>query len=250
MGCIFCSSEGKMSKEHLWSEWARKAIEADTGQPVSVVPHVIEKSDGSNKQWDAPVFSATLNKVCRDCNSTWMSDVEELTKDLVLPMLRNEQVLLGKEEQLCLAAWGYLKVLVHQRVDRQQILPADRYRGFHAHLSNGVMSLPRSATVFLAAHKGRAIDGGYTQHLIVDRDELGQPFFMATFTLRQVVLQVFDNLHLPVGIAPERPPSIADRDAQIWPVSELPVRWPPGRPLGDDELILFANLAPGDFGES
>jgi hypothetical protein len=33
-------------------------------------------------------------------------------------------------------------------------------------------------------------------------------------------------------------------------VSELPVRWPPGRPLGDDELILFANLAPGDFGES
>jgi hypothetical protein len=120
MGCIFCGSEDNLSKEHLWSDWARKAIEADAELPVSTVPHVIKRSDGSNKQWEAPVFSATLNKVCRDCNSTWMSDVEDLTKDLVLPMLRNEQVLLEKEEQLCLAAWGYLKVLVHQRVDRQR----------------------------------------------------------------------------------------------------------------------------------
>ncbi len=102
MACIFCGSEGKMSKEHLWSEWARKAIEADTGQPVSVVPHVIEKSYGSTKDWEAPVFSATLNKVCRVCNSTWMSDVEDLTKDLVLPMLRNEQVLLEKRNS---SAW-------------------------------------------------------------------------------------------------------------------------------------------------
>lgn len=241
-----------MSREHLWPAWAGRAIEAESEKPVPMVPHVIDRSGGSRKSWEAPLFSATLKDVCERCNSGWMSDVEELTKELVLPMLRNEEVYLGKEEQLCLATWGYLKILVLERVDRQHsILPMDRYRGLYAHLSNGVMSLPRSATVFLAAHSGHAVDGGYTHHVIVNRSDLSQPFFMATFTLRQVVLQVFDYLASPtVGVVPERAASLAGRDIQIWPVIESEVRWSAGKPLADDALTLFANLAPGELHQS
>jgi hypothetical protein len=248
MACIFCGVSRKMSKEHLWPDWARRALEADSGHPVPLVPHVIAASDGPGRRWDAPVFSSTLKDVCQTCNSTWMSDVEELTKDLVLPMLRDEGVTLGKEEELCLATWAYIKVLTLERVQRQhQILPVDRYRALHAHLSNGVMSLPRSATVFLAAHGGKALDGGYTHHLIVDRSDLGQPFFMATFTLRQLVVQVFDNLASPAGIKPERAFLLEGRDAQIWPVEKWPVKWPPGEPLSDEELTLFTGLAPEEL---
>ena len=218
---------------------------------MPLVPHVKTASDGPSRQWEAPIFSATLRDVCRTCNSGWMSDVEELTKELVLPMLRGEEVVLGKEEQLCLATWGYMKVLVLERVQRQhRILPDDRYRALEAHLSNGIMSLPRSATVFLAAHGGKALDGGYTHHLTVDRFDLSQPVFMATFTLRQVVLQVFDNLEAPIGIVPERVASLRGRDVQIWPVESAEIKWPPGEPLADEELTLYANLASEELEEA
>jgi hypothetical protein len=243
MACIFCGVNRKMSREHLWPEWARKFLEADSGKAVPLVPHVIAGSDGHLRQWEAPVFSATLKDVCRVCNNGWMSDVEELTKDLVVPMLREEEVTLGKEEQLCLAIWGYMKVLILERVHAPtRVLPVALYRGLHSHLANGVASLPRSASVFVAAHAGRAVDGGYTHHLIADRGDLGNPFFMATFTLRQVVVQVFENLDGPFGIVPERMVILEGRDSQIWPVQESPVTFPPGRPLNDEERTMYTGL--------
>lgn len=243
MACIFCGVNRKMSREHLWPEWARRALEANSGRAVPLVPHVIAGSDGYSRDWKAPVFSATLKDVCQVCNSGWMSDVEELSKELVLPMLRDERVNLKKEEQLCLAIWGYMKVLTLERVNvRTRVLPVAPFRALHAHLARGVASLPRSATVFIAAHGGKNLDGGYTHHLIVDRTDLRNPFFMATFTLRQVVLQVFENLAGPVGIVPERAGIIEGRNAQIWPVEQQPVDWPPGEPLNDEELTLYSGL--------
>jgi hypothetical protein len=89
-----------MSREHLWPEWARCALEADSGRPAPLVPHVIAWSDGHARGWKAPIFSATLKDVCRVCNNGWMSDIEELSKEFVLPMLRDEEVSLGKAGSL------------------------------------------------------------------------------------------------------------------------------------------------------
>ncbi|HEX3359524.1 MAG TPA: hypothetical protein VHS74_00895 [Solirubrobacterales bacterium] len=244
MACIFCGVDRKISREHLWPDWARKLLESDSQTSAPLVPHVIAGSDGHFRQWEAPVFSATLKEVCRVCNNGWMSDVEELTKDLVVPMLRDEEVRLGKEEQLCVAIWGYMKVLTLERVRAPTwVLPVASYRGLRDHLANGVASLPRSATVFVATHGGKALDGGYTHHLIVDSADLGRPFFMGTFTLRQVVVQVFENLDGPSGIAPRRLAGLEGRDAQVWPVEKSTLDWPPGEALGDEELALYAGLA-------
>jgi hypothetical protein len=238
MACIFCGVNRKMSREHLWPAWARRALEADSGRTAPLVPHVITGSDGHVRVWKAPVFSATLKDVCQTCNNGWMCDIEELAKELVLPMLRDEAVRLGKEEQLCLAIWGYMKVLTLERVRAPtRVLPVPLYRALHAHLANGSASLPRSATVFIAAHSGKSLDGGYTHHLIADRADLRNPFFMATFTLRQ-----FENLADPVGIVPERSAIFEGRDVQIWPVEQRSVEWPPGKALRTEELTLYTGL--------
>jgi hypothetical protein len=243
MTCIFCGVNRKMSREHLWPAWARKLLEADSGEAVPLVPHIIAGSDGHTRQWEAPIFSATLKDVCRVCNNGWMSDIEELTKELVAPMLRDKEVRLGKEEQLCLAIWGYIKVLTLSYVHAPtRVLPAAPYRALQTHLATGIASLPRSATVFVAAHSGKALDGGYTHHLIADRSDLRNPFFMATFTLRQVVVQVFENLDGPEGIVPGRVPVLKGRAAQVWPVKESSLDWPPGKALDDQDLTLYTGV--------
>jgi len=61
-------------------------------------------------------------------------------------------------------------------------------------------------------------------------------------TLRQVVVQVFENLDAPAGIVPERVAVLEGRDAQIWPVENLSLDWPPGKALGDEERTLYTGL--------
>ena len=68
--CAFCSNDAS-SGEHLWSDWIGRLF-------TSSGYNVRHRNSSGNlvKLWRAPTTGVKTNFVCRECNNTWMSDIE------------------------------------------------------------------------------------------------------------------------------------------------------------------------------
>ncbi|HEY5708972.1 MAG TPA: hypothetical protein VIS51_06220 [Solirubrobacterales bacterium] len=258
MTCIFCGRTGKMSKEHLWPEWVRRTLKDD--EMRRRIPHSIGHHDERPpKEWSAPAFTATIKGVCVPCNTGWMAQIEGIVKEFAEPLVKGEPRFLSKEAQMFISAWSYMKILVLERVDRgRRILPKDRYQRVFNAAQVGGMTVPSTATVFIAAHVG-GLAGQYQHRGLAPRGHgASRPdLFVGTFTLRHLVVQVIDNLENDGPRLPgEREPEVDGRDRSIWPPTRrnlrlLPpargLRWPSSAPLSDDELTIFAGPLPDDY---
>lgn len=119
--CIFCGKKGNKSKEHLWPEWMHEYL-----PNIGDGSHVRE----SNLfQWKKPIgdkklkrqghlFTTKFRVVCKDCNSGWMSRLEESVKSTFLKMIKGEKILLQKSDQELLSRWIALKVIVGEHAEK------------------------------------------------------------------------------------------------------------------------------------
>jgi hypothetical protein len=86
--------------------------EGYTGQRSERTEYVLEQGP-DERYLEVPASSHHLAdflphvqvSVCRHCNSGWMSRMEVAGEDLLDPMIRGEEVVLGPGEQTLLAAW-------------------------------------------------------------------------------------------------------------------------------------------------
>src|SRR2546421_338170 len=102
--CIFCDVRKKMSKEHVFPRWLDALIPAlkQTHDAYAMAwnpqrktfERIFEKKHGS------PSTKITVRVVCRDCNSEWMSDLENATKPLLTKLIRGEQFTISEAGQL------------------------------------------------------------------------------------------------------------------------------------------------------
>jgi hypothetical protein len=244
-----------MSKEHLWPQWARQALHPD--DRARLIEHLIDCQDGtSRREWLAPVFSATLKDVCVACNTGWMSQIEAIAKDLALPLVRGEHRFLDQKDQMLISGWSYMKILVLERADRrQQMIPKRRYQRVFAAAQRGGMTVPPTASVFIAAHIG-ALAGQYQHRGLLPRGSTATrpDLFVGTFTIGHLVVQVIENLEGPGHVIPERETIVEGRDRQIWPPTKPNrriwppgggIRWPPPAPFSDLELAAYSGPLPG-----
>jgi hypothetical protein len=83
--CAFCNHTGKLSAEHITSEWMKalfpgkglaKYIDGETNEPTQFSTRSVD--------WKAKV-------VCEKCNTTWMNDIEnEHAKPALTPLITGE----------------------------------------------------------------------------------------------------------------------------------------------------------------
>lgn len=239
MACIFCGRKGKMSKEHLWSDWVRRTLSED--EQLRRIPHSIGRHDGQPpERWSAPAFTATLKGVCIPCNTGWMAQIEAIAKGFAEPLIKGEPRFLSKEGQMFISAWSYMKILVLAHVDRDRlILPKDRYQRVFEAAQIGGMTVPPTATLFTAAHVG-GLAGQYQHRGLAPRGQgASRPdLFVGTFTLRHLVVQVIENLENDGPRLPEREPAVDGRDRSIWPPTMRSIRlFQRGHRFGDARLI-------------
>src|ERR1700734_3223178 len=79
--CAFCPSTAKLTGEHLWSDWFNGIFlnRSYMFQKVkTVTKHV--------KRWKGDQLNLDTNVVCGECNSGWMSKVDN---DEAKPILRH-----------------------------------------------------------------------------------------------------------------------------------------------------------------
>lgn len=118
--CPFCGGNGKSTDEHVWAKWLRRTrgaqqlLSGHTGKRMPLEwPSMYLSDDGRytstrerQRDW-AELLPHVTVKVCKDCNTGWMSQLETQAKEIVGPLLfGGQRVWLGPEEQLRMARWA------------------------------------------------------------------------------------------------------------------------------------------------
>lgn len=150
--CIFCEGTG-LSKEHFWPDWISSHIsKADTDKHITEIHSgdVRSKPELEKKiERQGNLVTKKFRVVCRDCNSGWMSRLEESVKPFILSAMQNKNITLNPEQVAMLARWVVMKVLVaEQNHDGTQVTPTDDRKSFY---EDSV--IPSYFRVYIARHE-------------------------------------------------------------------------------------------------
>jgi hypothetical protein len=116
--CIFCDGYG-LTKEHIWAKWLNPYL------PKNVVNHKFfsetifpERSVHNAKIQSGSAQSGRLRRVCLSCNTGWMSELQEQTKPILLPLILGQRSFLHRKAQSTLSAWIAMFVMVAEFLDK------------------------------------------------------------------------------------------------------------------------------------
>jgi hypothetical protein len=104
--CAFCPSTANLTGEHIWPAWLSKLL------PKTRYKN--ERIDGEAKTtWTTTRLDQTANVVCKTCNETWMSDLEQKAKSLLTDVIVNgKQTTFGVEGMMFLAAYAFKNAVI------------------------------------------------------------------------------------------------------------------------------------------
>ena len=118
--CIFCSTAGKMTREHIWGKWLKQFVRRDMnkhhfhaqriprpGAPTTSLTHL--------KAGDP--LSSQVRVVCTKCNNTWLSRIQEEAKPILIPLIRGQRSALGENAQKKLSAWCAMATMTAEYID-------------------------------------------------------------------------------------------------------------------------------------
>src|SRR4051812_4197374 len=117
--CIFCGGGNirgnSMSKEHLWPEWMHPYLPKLPGAKKE--DSYVRKTNKTivqkyKKAQQGHAYTKTLKVVCKNCNETWMSQIEENAKPILIPLLQGLSFALNEIDNVKLATWFALKIMV------------------------------------------------------------------------------------------------------------------------------------------
>ena len=76
-----------------------------------------EKTETSTRVWAGDVRNRGIRTVCADCNSGWMSSIEEMTRPVLEPLIRGQSSFLDQKAQKTLATWSAMKTMIAEYHD-------------------------------------------------------------------------------------------------------------------------------------
>lgn len=103
--CIFCGGH-PITKEHMWPDWLRNYIPRTRLNYHSRSGIMFKKHTKSKiSLHGGDPHSSTVRRVCKSCNSGWMSQLQNLAKPILVPLIENGHISLRKRDQTILAEW-------------------------------------------------------------------------------------------------------------------------------------------------
>ncbi len=230
--CIFCDSIGPLSNEDAWPLWLNETLGpmVPDGAKANVL---IETSRGFSKQiHDVPgIHPAKTRKVCEQCNTGWMSQLESEVKPVLTPLILGQTCQLSAADQELIATWA-----IKTAITMQHTVPGEE--GFppkaaHTWLRTKRTPPPRYR-VFLGAvtpiEDKQPLRWEQSKALVVGAPNAAaaaSPKLVNTFVTMllagHVVFQVIGDFRVDrKGGVPAIAPRLFDR---VWPV-RAPLVWP------------------------
>jgi hypothetical protein len=125
--CIFCGA-APCTKEHFFPDWlTREPLLGDLfSRREKNYDQVFSmgKPNGSggiaNQTGELTVdgdpLSRKIRRVCKRCNNGWMGQIESETKPLLIPVILGQTCVLSPDDQLQIATWLTLKLIVAEHI--------------------------------------------------------------------------------------------------------------------------------------
>lgn len=230
--CPFCGSSDRVTEEHVWPKWVSRALRQVSEEPFRIT--------AGGRARSAQVFNITA-PVCHECNTRWLSTLENDVRPILAPMIVGESRKLWAEDQEKLAAWAAKTALM---IDLSQKGKSMIPEGYFRELRLRRTALP-SQVVYISAYGGSTW-AGWAHGLGLRADgaaESASPAgFVITFTVFRVVFQVMGHFASGEVRLNEGRWQYAAAIERIWPRWKLPVEWPKSTSVFfDKSLEEFAN---------
>ncbi len=218
--CPFCNTDddATMTDEDIYPLWLLRELYRRGARRLDGHP---------SRQLAGPT-----TPVCARCNSTWMSVIENDTKDLVISLIDNARPL-GQQEQLQLATWAAMKALLFET--RLSTRSAPRALAHDLRIGR---KPPEGVHVWAGAYCG---ERGRLQAIpwpIYDKDGVTILAVCITFTVVRIAFQVFIPFQLGGSLAPLQ--SFHDSVKMLYPNPTASLVWPPEFCFDEESIEALA----------
>jgi hypothetical protein len=234
----------------MWADWLRNYIPRDMQEhrirSTVVFPN---KQEQSIQRRTGDPHSRRIKCVCRDCNNTWMSQLQESAKPFVVPMLEKQETMLYRNGQTVVAAWITMMVMVAEHLDPDKIaISATERRWFYTNRRS-----PSHWRIWIGQHHCET-HPLYTHNVlqIATKEEEIQRLPLDTMSASNTQTSTIClGEHLIIHVMSSTigrsiirrwklPPQIEPLMSQIWPVRANVVTWPASAALTDAGINLLA----------
>lgn len=221
--CIFCDNESG-SPEHLWPDWMHNT--------VKFAPINLQEADGPIITGQDP--EQIITTVCHDCNTGWMSLLENKASRRLKPMLLNKPIEIDRGGMKLLTEWVALRAMVFESIklrnDNEQFFTSDERIAFKKN-----RTIPDRTRVWVGALENSHIGYHGTDFDIwrssEDHTKIGTGSVGTIYAGHILMHTVTEHLHSPyVGypgpIIPAPSGPWDERLVEIYPRQPKRVDWP------------------------
>ena len=126
--CIFCGKPG-LTREHVWADWLKKYVRKDMKEHSALFAIVHPThSEPHRKKRSGDLQSRRLRVVCKDCNTGWMSRLQEKAKPHLLPLIQGEVTALDVSAQTIISSWAAMFVMVAEHFNLYTVTTSQEQR--------------------------------------------------------------------------------------------------------------------------
>lgn len=250
MTCTFCGERGPRAREDVIPQW----VAAEVGGSAPIRVEQAHAQDGHAHRLPTrqmgSVAAFKYPDVCHDCNTGWMSDLEEQAKPILLPMIRGQQTSLSTDGLGIVAFWSIKTALMFDAFHQPRKIPADEgtrlvYRERkpfdHCQIRLGAYVAPRDGVWLPWARNTAHLTVEGPDHPLIEQDLVLIPF---AFKHLLVWANVLVGNPVDGPFQGFRPPSGLEF-VQAWPTVGR-VDWPPPRAIDWSSFLMMTteNLQP------
>jgi len=149
-----------MTEEHLWAEWMHPYLPTLPDAQKEEVYRIARNRRTvltHNKIQQGQVYTKRLKVVCKKCNNTWMSGIEERVKPILIPLIQGVPITLTEEYKVKLARWIVLKVMAAECENSSDAVLAQESRTEFM----DTLVIPRGMKIWISNHDSESWYTGY-----------------------------------------------------------------------------------------
>jgi hypothetical protein len=229
--CAFCTHTGKLSAEHIASVWMRNLF------PGKITARRYDHRTGKDSEWQWNFLDFKASVVCKKCNETWMSDIEEEhAKPALTPLITgNINIAIDKEKAHWIALFSFKTAVILDHSSRDRDSPFFEKESRHSFRKT--LSIPTNVQMWLCPFRGHRGNGAFLTLYHQPELSTGENWLMyvCTFAIGNVAIQVV-ALKGKTERAFLRPNTGFEFLATpFWPALEPNYIWPTGHVLRSRE---------------
>ena len=225
--CIFCGG-GNLSKEHFWPEWASPLLPkypinehveqhlTHTEKTKLALPPKIKTSQGH-------VWTKKIRVVCARCNNSWMSDLENDSKPILIKLIQSVPHTIPIDASRTLARWIALKIMVGEHNHPNDVVTSSEDRVKFKCAGD----IPENFRIWIAKCGVRGWQTAYLRHAatmglsLVDPPTRCKNIQSVTFGIGDLLVHVLHTTVLELDIKVEKLGLVP-----LHPTT-APIAWPP-----------------------